>query len=291
MAGAFTLAELVTALAVTSVAVTVLLGVMREGSEGYGRVRDGAAGRVEARAALHLAAEDASTLVPALPVTVAGGGRGWDFAGGRFESWAEEGAAGANAEPDRLGFYLALSTEDQGRGKGGENRGDICHVTYFTAVTPDDPDDPEGARSRKLHRLLRASGATLEARREGRAMGRAPDPAQAEAVACNVAKFEVDLLVERRRQTDDGRSRTEALRWDPARFAGLDAGRREEGADDGPAGETVWPRAAVLRLWVAGGRAARMLAREGWEDGEPGGELPAEEELEPFSMRVPLVRP
>ncbi len=70
---------------------------------------------------------------------------------------------------------------------------DVCMVHYFTAITRDSPrEDP--IFSRKLYRRFLSSGEVVGALRRGELPDLSNDPDEAEAIAFNVARFNVQPL-------------------------------------------------------------------------------------------------
>jgi len=290
---------------VAMVLVLGLVSLMGQSTESYRRVVDKVSEQGEARAALHYIANDASTLLPSREVSVGIGGerQGWDFRKGRYEEWsyAGEGIEGETGDwiSDRIGFYLMLSPREQPRFGGAENLGDICHVLYFTKVTPDDPEQPGGPRSRKLLRMLSGSDRVLSALEDEDYLGRGvEDEERGEVLAYNVVQLEAVLLVTLEIVGNNGVVTRKLLRWDEEGRAEVArevrpvaSGELSDPAAPAPLpGESqVWATAVELEITLASDSSAQALANDGWDQSARAEQLLEEKKLSAFHMRVPLV--
>ncbi|NNC87435.1 MAG: prepilin-type N-terminal cleavage/methylation domain-containing protein [Akkermansiaceae bacterium] len=168
----FTLAELMVAMAVGTILLLVVLGVMSSGSEGYAAATGRIDANVEARAALTTFSDDLATIRPS-PVN--------DLS---FSIRQGEGVW-----PSSEAWFFALkprSAQDAGKASG-----DLCFVYYYTAVTRE-LEGEAGPYSRKLYRRLISSADVMEMLRNGDDfLAPKPDPERLEdeAVAFNVVQF------------------------------------------------------------------------------------------------------
>lgn len=162
---AFSLVEVMVSAAIGTGVVLMMALAIRSGTEGYQQATGRIDALVEARAALSILADDATTMVG-----VENDEFGWIDSSEFFHEI----------------YFLTLkpaSAQDP-----EEAVGDVCYVHYFTAVTPDAP--VAGASvSRKLYRRFLSSAEVLVRLSSGQLPTLNSDPDGAEVIAFNVTRF------------------------------------------------------------------------------------------------------
>jgi prepilin-type N-terminal cleavage/methylation domain-containing protein len=171
-AAGLTLIELLVAVAVSSVLVLVLAGILGNTGDIYGDTTRQMENVREGRAALERARRDLAARLPGQPVYF------------RRDDAKLETA---------LGFFAALPARAQ---ESGRNPGDVCFIGMVTAVTP----DPGGGHSRKLYRQFASSADTLQRLRERDARPLPADPGRDDVLAFNVLDFRANF----RKRAADG---------------------------------------------------------------------------------------
>ena len=166
----FSLIEVIVAALVGTAIILLMAATMQVGTDGFNEATRRIDALVEARAALGILSDDLSTMVGTETDEFA-----WTDSDDRFQE---------------IYFLCLKPTEAQDSEKAV---GDVCFVHYFTAVTQDAPID-DASYSRKLYRRFVSSGDILEELAAGTLPEAEADPDQAEAIAFNVTKFEVQPL-------------------------------------------------------------------------------------------------